>query len=163
MILTFRLSPLLIIIHLIFHAPFLCPHVLFSYDTHLQLLLGAPFLLHSPVSYLRGAFDFGRQFLYQWTVNWRCLPEWLFLHRGLHFALLVAHIVTLAVFIHTRWTKYAIATFRQGFSSVQRCMCVLYRGCGIWLLLKWRTVGKKRNLVKKEGIHVCVYSWPLAM
>lgn len=70
-----------------------------------QLLLGAPFLLHSPVSYMRGAFDFGRQFLYQWTVNWRCLPEWLFLHRGLHMALLVAHIITLTVFTVSKWTR----------------------------------------------------------
>ena len=70
-----------------------------------QVVLGAPFLFSSPVSYLRGAFDFGRQFLYQWTVNWRCLPEWLFLHRGFHAVLLTGHIGLLAVFTVLRWTR----------------------------------------------------------
>jgi alpha-1,3-mannosyltransferase len=72
----------------------------------LQVALGAPFLLSSPVSYLRGAFDFGRQFLYQWTVNWRCLPEWLFLHRGFHAVLLACHIALLAAFTVLRWTRF---------------------------------------------------------
>ncbi|CAI8025438.1 Dol-P-Man:Man(5)GlcNAc(2)-PP-Dol alpha-1,3-mannosyltransferase [Geodia barretti] len=72
----------------------------------LQVALGAPFLLSSPVSYMRGAFDFGRQFLYQWTVNWRCLPEWLFLHRGFHTVLLACHIALLAAFIVLRWTRF---------------------------------------------------------
>jgi alpha-1,3-mannosyltransferase len=71
-----------------------------------QVALGAPFLLSSPVSYLRGAFDFGRQFLYQWTVNWRCLPEWLFLHRGFHAVLLACHIALLAAFTVLRWTRF---------------------------------------------------------
>ena len=71
----------------------------------LQLLLGGPFLLASPTSYISRAFDFGRQFLYEWTVNWRCLPEWLFLHRGLHMALLAAHLITLLGFMNKHWIR----------------------------------------------------------
>jgi alpha-1,3-mannosyltransferase len=36
-----------------------------------QLVLGAPFLLAHPVSYLRKAFELDRVFFYQWTVNWK--------------------------------------------------------------------------------------------
>ena len=36
-----------------------------------QLLLGAPFLLRHPMSYLRKAFEFDRVFMYRWTVNWK--------------------------------------------------------------------------------------------
>ena len=74
--------------------------------THTQLLLGTPFLLHAPISYMQGAFNFGRQFLYQWTVNWRFLPEWMFLHRALHISLLAAHCITLMAFTLSHWTKY---------------------------------------------------------
>ena len=39
-----------------------------------QLILGAPFLLTHPVSYLRKAFELDRVFFYKWTVNWKvCL------------------------------------------------------------------------------------------
>lgn len=46
-----------------------------------QLVLGLPFLLVNPVGYVSRAFDLGRQFLFKWTVNWRFLPEDIFLSR----------------------------------------------------------------------------------
>lgn len=36
-----------------------------------QLVLGAPFLLRFPLSYLRKAFELDRVFFYKWTVNWK--------------------------------------------------------------------------------------------
>jgi alpha-1,3-mannosyltransferase len=36
-----------------------------------QLILGAPFLLSYPQSYIRKAFEFDRVFFYKWTVNWK--------------------------------------------------------------------------------------------
>ena len=74
----------------------------------IQLTLGAPFLLDNPVGYIGRAFDLGRQFLYQWTVNWRCVPEWLFLNRGFHTALLLLHLTLLIVFVVKHWTKLAL-------------------------------------------------------
>ena len=44
---------------------------LFFYCALPQLILGAPFLLHHPVHYLRKAFELDRSFFYQWTVNWK--------------------------------------------------------------------------------------------
>jgi ALG3 protein. len=37
----------------------------------IQLILGAPFLISHPISYLRKAFEFDRVFFYKWTVNWK--------------------------------------------------------------------------------------------
>ena len=70
-----------------------------------QLLLGAPFLWENPVGYVNRAFDLRRQFLYEWTVNWRCIPEWLFLNRAFHLVLLVAHVLLLVIFTVKHWTR----------------------------------------------------------
>ncbi|XP_076973850.1 dol-P-Man:Man(5)GlcNAc(2)-PP-Dol alpha-1,3-mannosyltransferase isoform X1 [Tamandua tetradactyla] len=71
----------------------------------LQVMLGLPFLLENPVGYLSRSFDFGRQFLFHWTVNWRFLPETLFLHRAFHLALLAAHLTLLLTFALCRWHR----------------------------------------------------------
>ena len=70
-----------------------------------QLLLGLPFLMENPVGYMNRAFDLGRQFLFKWTVNWRFLPEWLFLSRYFHLLLLSAHLLTLLLFALRRWKR----------------------------------------------------------
>lgn len=71
-----------------------------------QLLLGLPFLLVNPVSYISMAFNLGRQFFFIWTVNWRFLPEWLFLNRYFHASLLVCHVAVLLLFYLYKWTGY---------------------------------------------------------
>ncbi|KAG8229649.1 hypothetical protein J437_LFUL008581 [Ladona fulva] len=68
----------------------------------LQLLLAMPFLITNPVAYVMRAFDFGRIFLFEWTVNWRFLPEWIFVHRGFHLLLLSVHLCLLLLF-YSRW------------------------------------------------------------
>ena len=50
------------------------PHVIYRllvFCALPQLILGAPFLLSHPVSYLRKAFELDRVFFHQWTVNWK--------------------------------------------------------------------------------------------
>uniref|UniRef100_M0R7D2 Dol-P-Man:Man(5)GlcNAc(2)-PP-Dol alpha-1,3-mannosyltransferase n=1 Tax=Rattus norvegicus TaxID=10116 RepID=M0R7D2_RAT len=74
----------------------------------LQVVLGLPFLLENPVGYLSRSFDLGRQFLYQWTVNWRLLPEAIFLHRAFHLALLAAHLSFLLLFALCRWHRLLV-------------------------------------------------------
>ena len=63
-----------------------------------QILLGVPFILTNPIAYIRGAFDFGRVFLYEWTVNWRFLPEDIFTNPFFHVCLLALHITLLLFF-----------------------------------------------------------------
>lgn len=82
----------------------------------IQVALGAPFLWTNPVAYFKGAFNLGRQFLFQWTVNWRLLPEWVFLHRGFHVFLLVSHLTVLLLFAIKHWTRCV-------WVSVLACVC----------------------------------------
>uniref|UniRef100_A0A6V7KYH4 dolichyl-P-Man:Man5GlcNAc2-PP-dolichol alpha-1,3-mannosyltransferase n=1 Tax=Bracon brevicornis TaxID=1563983 RepID=A0A6V7KYH4_9HYME len=70
-----------------------------------QLILGLPFLLKNPYSYIGGAFNFGRIFEYKWTVNWRLIPEWLFVNPTFHIALLFLHLAAIVYFIPS-WTTY---------------------------------------------------------
>uniref|UniRef100_A0A0A9Z1J0 dolichyl-P-Man:Man5GlcNAc2-PP-dolichol alpha-1,3-mannosyltransferase n=1 Tax=Lygus hesperus TaxID=30085 RepID=A0A0A9Z1J0_LYGHE len=63
-----------------------------------QLLLGTPFLLTNPIAYVKGSFDLGRIFHHRWTVNWRFLPEDLFINPMFHGALLAFHICLLCAF-----------------------------------------------------------------
>ncbi|XP_075058531.1 dol-P-Man:Man(5)GlcNAc(2)-PP-Dol alpha-1,3-mannosyltransferase [Mixophyes fleayi] len=71
----------------------------------LQVILALPFLLENPAGYLLRSFDFGRQFLFQWTVNWRFLPEYVFQHRAFHLALFTAHLAGLLLFCFYRWHR----------------------------------------------------------
>jgi len=84
----------------------------------LQVLFALPFLIQSPWSYLKGAFDLSRMscsryvykwltcvwyystgvFLFKWTVNWRFIPEQVFLGRSFHLLLLILHL-TLLLFV----------------------------------------------------------------
>ncbi|ODQ78189.1 glycosyltransferase family 58 protein [Babjeviella inositovora NRRL Y-12698] len=54
------------------------------------------------MNYLAGAYDFSRQFLYKWTVNWKFVLEDLFLDHRFGFALLLIQVVFLLVFIFSQ-------------------------------------------------------------
>lgn len=68
-----------------------------------QLILGAPFLSSYPMSYLLGSFNFGRQFMYVWSVNWKFVPEDIFLSKPFAIGLLCLHVFLLALFAWKRW------------------------------------------------------------
>ncbi|KAF9651515.1 glycosyltransferase family 58 protein [Thelephora ganbajun] len=69
----------------------------------LQGLIGFPFLREYPWEYLAGAFDFSRVFLYKWTVNWRFVPEEIFLSKPFAKGLLAIHLVILVTFLLNSW------------------------------------------------------------
>ncbi|XP_015588799.1 lethal(2)neighbour of Tid protein [Cephus cinctus] len=71
----------------------------------IQLLLGLPFLLVNPVAYIMGAFNLGRIFEFKWTVNWRFLPEDIFVNLYFHITLLALHLMVLAYFT-PNWITY---------------------------------------------------------
>jgi alpha-1,3-mannosyltransferase len=53
--------------------------LLIAWCAIIQGVLGAPFLLHSPISYISRSFEFSRVFYYKWTVNFKFLTEEVFL------------------------------------------------------------------------------------
>ncbi|RMZ75364.1 hypothetical protein DV738_g5528, partial [Chaetothyriales sp. CBS 135597] len=93
-----------------------------------QVLIGAPFMQTDAWMYLRQAFDFGRVFLFKWTVNYRFLGEEIFLSKGFAVALLVVHLSLLLVFAQAKWVKLSSANVLQfgqkciilGFSESER-------------------------------------------
>lgn len=68
-----------------------------------QLIIGAPFLLTYPVSYLKGSFDLGRVFEHKWTVNYRFLSRAVFENSWFHIGLLALHLTLLAVIAKPCW------------------------------------------------------------
>ncbi|KAI9870310.1 MAG: dolichyl-P-Man:Man(5)GlcNAc(2)-PP-dolichol alpha-1,3-mannosyltransferase [Pleopsidium flavum] len=71
----------------------------------LQVVLALPFLPTNAIGYLSRAFEFSRQFLYKWTVNWRFVGEDVFLSSRFSIIMLSAHLMLLVLFLATRWIK----------------------------------------------------------
>ncbi|XP_060604571.1 dol-P-Man:Man(5)GlcNAc(2)-PP-Dol alpha-1,3-mannosyltransferase-like, partial [Ruditapes philippinarum] len=71
-----------------------------------QVVFALPFLLENPWAYIKMSFNLGRQFFYKWTVNWRLIPEDIFLNRTFQMSLLLAHIVILLAFVLIKWRRY---------------------------------------------------------
>lgn len=68
----------------------------------LQLLLGYPFLSTYPMSYISKAFEFSRKFDYKWTVNFRFLPEEIFVSQRLSLLLLLLTVLAYILFSY-KW------------------------------------------------------------
>ncbi|XP_059049072.1 lethal(2)neighbour of tid protein 2 [Achroia grisella] len=65
----------------------------------IQFVLGLPFLIGNPVTYLKGSFDVGRVFNHTWTVNYRFLDIDTFENKCFHLSLLALHVVLLIIFL----------------------------------------------------------------
>jgi alpha-1,3-mannosyltransferase len=85
-----------------------------------QVILAFPFLPTNAMGYLQRAFEFSRQFLFKWTVNWRFVGEETFLSRGFSTALLIGHVSALLVFITTRWLRPAEQSITDMISKAMR-------------------------------------------
>ena len=77
----------------------------------IQLLLAAPFLTLTSTSlsasliiYFRTAFNFSREFLWEWTVNWRWVGEEAFVNQRFSGALLIGNVVAL-VLLGLKWSE----------------------------------------------------------
>ncbi|KAI7831872.1 glycosyltransferase [Kickxella alabastrina] len=85
----------------------------------IQAVLAAPFLSVYPKEYMARAFDFGRQFDYTWTVNWRFISKDVFLSTDWSTTLLLAHAVFLAILGLSVWPQMsgstAYAVIKSGF------------------------------------------------
>nr|KYP51023.1 putative dolichyl-phosphate-mannose--glycolipid alpha-mannosyltransferase [Cajanus cajan] len=71
-----------------------------------QILLGLPFLVSYPIAYISGAFNLGRVFIHFWSVNFKFIPEPVFVSKGFAIFLLAAHLLSLAAFAHYSWCKH---------------------------------------------------------
>lgn len=66
------------------------------------------FLTHGDkirANFFKNAFDFSRQFMFKWTVNWRFLGEDIFLSKWFHSLLLALHVSVLLFFTFAKWLR----------------------------------------------------------
>eukprot|EP00051_Salpingoeca_urceolata_P030077 m.491972 g.491972 ORF g.491972 m.491972 type:complete len:411 (-) comp31115_c0_seq1:169-1401(-) len=118
-----------------------------------QLVLAIPFLLDNPWGYVSRSFNLGRQFFYIWTVNWKLLPEHVFLDRRFHLVLLCLHLGVLAAFAFWRWTKgprpaWPLISFNKGVARFTDSRIVL-------ILFTSNFVG----MCFARSLHYQFYSW----
>lgn len=71
-----------------------------------QILLGLPFILSHPIAYISRAFNLGRIFIHFWSVNFKFIPEPVFVSKAFAVSLLIGHLVLLIAFAHYRWCKH---------------------------------------------------------
>lgn len=68
-----------------------------------QVVVAAPFLVTHPVAYLAGAFDLGRQFFIEWSVNFHWLPEPIFTSKWPGRVLLGLTVLANGAFAARKW------------------------------------------------------------
>jgi alpha-1,3-mannosyltransferase len=68
-----------------------------------QLLVGAPFLSNNFWGYIGRSFEMGRVFTFKWSVNYKFLPENIFVSKQLAVGLLCFHLLFLGLFLTQRW------------------------------------------------------------
>lgn len=70
-----------------------------------QFTLAFPFLPVNAYGYIGRAFEFTRQFLFKWTVNWRFVGAETFLSHKFSLALAIINLSLLLFFFATRWIR----------------------------------------------------------
>ena len=104
----------------------------------IQVALAIPFIVGPTASlrsYMSKAFEFSRQFLWKWTINWRFLEKDIFESASFSIMLLGSHVALLSTFIYTRWLNPA----RRSLSSI------------LWLIYDPKSADPaERELISRE-------------
>ncbi|XVF72596.1 hypothetical protein PTKIN_Ptkin12aG0133700 [Pterospermum kingtungense] len=87
-----------------------------------QIVLGLPFLISYPIEYISQAFNLGRVFIHFWSVNFKFIPEPIFVSKEFAVSLLIAHLVLLAAFAHYKWCKHEGGLFNFLSSRIKSCL-----------------------------------------
>jgi len=132
-----------------------------------QVLLGMPFLLSHPVEYISRAFNLGRVFIHFWSVNFKFVPEKVFISKELAIALLILHLTTLLIFAHYKWLKHEGGLF--GFlhsrfkdaKSIKQLVSSRPRSSilSIEHIVTVMFIGNFIGIVYARSLHYQFYSW----
>lgn len=71
-----------------------------------QLLVSMPFVLTYPIEYFSRAFNLGRVFIHFWSVNFKFVPEDIFISKPFALLLLMLHLGFLFLFAQYKWCRY---------------------------------------------------------
>ncbi|KAJ2720226.1 dolichyl-P-Man:Man(5)GlcNAc(2)-PP-dolichol alpha-1,3-mannosyltransferase [Coemansia sp. Benny D115] len=131
-----------------------------------QAVVAAPFLAAFPSEYMARAFDYGRQFDFAWTVNWRFVGREVFLSREWAMLLLAAHAVLLAVLTLGVWPRLsgrtAWSVVRDGLAWPATIQCRQRGGAAAVTAAEVATVLFTANFVGvlcARSLHYQFYAW----
>lgn len=111
---------------------------------------------HTPCDALACLLRPCRVFMYKWTVNWRLLPEHIFLHPAFAKILLATHLLLLGAFAHCRWlrSRGGVAAATHKFLTSQRRVA-MSRAAALSVVLCSNLLG----VVTARSLHYQFYSW----
>ncbi|KAB1202952.1 Dol-P-Man:Man(5)GlcNAc(2)-PP-Dol alpha-1,3-mannosyltransferase [Morella rubra] len=129
-----------------------------------QILLGLPFIISHPMAYISRSFNLGRVFIHFWSVNFKFLPEPLFVSKELAVTLLVAHLVLLAAFAHYKWCKHegGLLNFvHSRFVSLKKSVYSTssFQELNKEYIVTAMFVGNFIGIVCARSLHYQFYSW----
>ncbi|CCF60795.1 hypothetical protein KAFR_0L01850 [Kazachstania africana CBS 2517] len=90
-----------------------------------QVYVALPFLKTFPMEYLKNAFNFSRQFMFEWSINWQFIGEEGFHNVWFQKSLLMGHIIFLLVVVAVRYPRFfhdLITSMKRPFSNVMVTM-----------------------------------------
>ncbi|CCE65210.1 hypothetical protein TPHA_0K00760 [Tetrapisispora phaffii CBS 4417] len=70
-----------------------------------QIVVALPFLKKYPKEYLHSAFEFSRQFMFKWSVNWQMLEEEGFQNKYFHISLLISQTVAIMTVLLSQYPR----------------------------------------------------------
>ncbi|TMW91756.1 hypothetical protein EJD97_013927 [Solanum chilense] len=132
-----------------------------------QILIGLPFILSHPASYLSNAFNLGRVFIHFWSVNFKFVPEDIFVSKAFALSLLVAHLSLLLVFAHYRWCRHEGGLFAVVRSKIiqlkfrvsQRNPSLTKKVLQADHIVTTMFVGNFIGIICARSLHYQFYSW----
>jgi alpha-1,3-mannosyltransferase len=112
--------------------------------------LAVPFLQENWWGYVSKAFELSRVFFFKWTVNFKFLPEEVFVSKPLALALLAAHLLLLGVLLHR--AVGVDGGWRKALSASPR---VLSPAHITWVMMATHFVG----VALARTLHYQFYCW----
>ncbi|KAM0064596.1 putative dolichyl-P-Man:Man(5)GlcNAc(2)-PP-dolichol alpha-1,3-mannosyltransferase [Helianthus debilis subsp. tardiflorus] len=122
-----------------------------------QILLGLPFLWSYPIEYLSKAFNLGRVFIHFWSVNFKFVPEPVFVSKEFALILLVVHLGLLLIFVQYRWCKHEgglVSFLRSRFVQMRLNTSIT----SSFPLKKSRNSSPGTKILKKEHIVTTMFT-----
>lgn len=146
------------------------PVVLFG--VAVQVLVNYPFLFTDAETrkhFFDTAFDFSREFLYKWTVNWKFVPEEIFSSRLFHYYLLVLQVAFLLGFLVNRWASMTVTgksvsefftdAFKKPFQSTIKPVNVIFTENGTNFVMWTMTLSNLIGVLFARSLHYQFLSW----
>ncbi|KAJ3679085.1 hypothetical protein LUZ60_017096 [Juncus effusus] len=138
--------------------------------TLLQVILGLPFLVSYPVEYISRAFNLGRVFIHFWSVNFKFVPEKIFVSKEFASALLFLHLLILLLFAHYKWSKHEgglLRILRNWLNdSLSKLLSFQFVSCKSKIktlnkehIITVMFVGNFIGIVFARSLHYQFYSW----